>query len=103
MFIHGRTETIRSCSVESVAFAKAMCDASVSDDDRIKLLRAAVDGHKNYTTMAMTGGGIDRHLLGLKLIAKENDIKLPELYSDASYVKSTSFRLSTSQVGYNFI
>lgn len=44
------------------------------------------------------GYGIDRHLLGLKLIAKENGIELPALYTDEGYVRSSNFRLSTSQV-----
>ncbi|KAJ6638879.1 Carnitine O-acetyltransferase [Pseudolycoriella hygida] len=98
IFIHGRTETIRSCSVESLAFAKAMCDSSVSDSDKVKALRAAVTGHKDYATMAMKGEGIDRHLLGLKMIAKENSLPVPELYSDDGFVKSTHYRISTSQV-----
>lgn len=98
IFIHGRTETIRSCSVESIAFAKAMCDNNVSDLDKIKALKAAVTGHKNYATMAMKGEGVDRHLLGLKMIAKENGLPVPDLYADDGFVKSTHYRISTSQV-----
>lgn len=98
MFIHGRTETIRSCSLESIAFARAMCADNSPDNERVQLLRAAVDGHKNYTTMAMSGQGVDRHLLGLKLLAKENNLPVPALYSDEAYTKSTHFRISTSQV-----
>lgn len=48
-FIHGRTETIRSCSNESVAFAKAMLDHGKSVEEKVKALRAAVDAHKKYT------------------------------------------------------
>ncbi|XP_055298484.1 carnitine O-acetyltransferase-like isoform X3 [Sitodiplosis mosellana] len=101
MFIHGRTETIRSCSTESVAFAEAMCDPAVSNPEKVQLLRAAVQAHKNYTVMASSGEGIDRHLLGLKLIAREKNFPIPELYNDEAYVKSTSFRISTSQVASN--
>lgn len=46
----------------------------------------------------MNGFGVDRHLLGLKLIATEKKIDLPLLYKDKSYVESTHMRLSTSQV-----
>lgn len=98
MFLHGRTETIRSCSIESIEFAKAMDSSQVSDSDKLKLLKAAVEGHKKYTVQAMTGYGVDRHLLGLKLIAKENNLPIPTLYSDEAYQKSIHFRLSTSQV-----
>lgn len=103
MFINGRTETIRSCSNESVAFAQAMCSPpnSISDQEKVLLLREAVKAHKDYTVMAMSGEGVDRHLLGLKLIARENNIQVPALYSDDSFVKSTHFRISTSQVASN--
>lgn len=98
LFIHGRTETIRSCSIESVAFAQAMCSLQVCDEDKVRALRAAVDGHKKYTIDAMTGKGVDRLLLGLKLTARENNMEVPAFYADESFVKSTHFRLSTSQV-----
>lgn len=97
-FIHGRTETIRSCSVESVAFARAMCQPDRSDADRVLALRAAVDGHKDYTVQAMNGAGVDRLLLGLKLVAVENGCKVPALYADEAFVRSTHYRISTSQV-----
>lgn len=42
--------------------------------------------------------GVDRHLLGLKLIAIENGIEIPKLYQDPSFTRSTHMRISTSQV-----
>lgn len=101
MFIHGRTETIRSCSTESVRFAQAMCDANVLDAEKVRLLREAVQGHKEYTVQASSGEGVDRHLFGLKLIAREKNFPIPELYSDEAFVRSTNFRISTSQVASN--
>lgn len=50
MFIHGRTETIRTCSNESIDFAKAMT-STVSDAEKVQKLRTAVDAHKKYTVM----------------------------------------------------
>lgn len=97
LYVHGRTETIRSCSKESVAFAKAMVE-SKNDQEKLQKLKEAIDSHKKYVSQAVQGYGIDRHLLGLKLIAKDNGIPVPELYSDEGYVKSSTFRLSTSQV-----
>lgn len=97
LYVHGRTETIRSCSKESVAFAKAMVE-SKNDQEKLQKLKLAIDSHKKYVSQAVQGYGIDRHLLGLKLIAKENGIPVPELYSDEGYVKSSTYRLSTSQV-----
>lgn len=48
-FIHGRTETIRSCSVESIAFAKAMLDKNRSLAEKEAALKQAIDSHKKYT------------------------------------------------------
>lgn len=97
-YIHGRTETIRSCSIESIAFAKAMLDSSKSLNDKIAALKDAIASHKKYSLEAVNGFGVDRHLLGLKLIALENGIELPALYKDKSYILSSHMRLSTSQV-----
>lgn len=96
-FIHGRTECIRSCSNESVAFARAMCEGH-DDNERLLTLRRAIDSHKKYANDAVNGLGVDRHLLGLKLIARENGIPIPSFYEDKGYVKSSTMRLSTSQV-----
>ena len=40
----------------------------------------------------------DRHLLGLRLIAKESGIETPEIFKEPSYEKTSHFSLSTSQV-----
>jgi carnitine O-acetyltransferase len=50
----------------------------------------------------MTGQGVDRPLLGLRLIAMENGIEDPSFYHDPAYIRSSNFRLSTSQVRTNF-
>lgn len=97
LYIHGRTECIRSCSKEVVAFAKAMVE-SKNDQEKLQKLKDAVESHKKLVNQAVQGFGIDRHLLGLKLIAKENGLPVPELYLDEGYVKSSTYRLSTSQV-----
>lgn len=47
------------------------------------------------------GEGVDRHLYGLKMIAKSEGIELPELYKDIGYKKSTYFTLTSSQVIFN--
>jgi len=97
LYVHGRTETIRSCSNESVAFAKCMTE-STDDAEKVIKLKEAVNAHKKYVAAAIQGFGVDRHLLGLKLIAKEHNIPVPELYSDEGYTKSAHMRLSTSNV-----
>ncbi|XP_049831480.1 carnitine O-acetyltransferase-like [Schistocerca gregaria] len=97
-FIHGRTETIRSCSIESVEFAKTMLDSSKSDKEKAAALQKAIKSHKDYTIQAVNGLGVDRHLLGLKMIAIENGLDVPKLFLDSGYICSTHMKLSTSQV-----
>lgn len=46
----------------------------------------------------MQGLGVDRHLLGLKLAAKELGIEVPKLFFDPGFVRSSHMRVSTSQV-----
>uniref|UniRef100_A0A1B6C065 Choline/carnitine acyltransferase domain-containing protein n=1 Tax=Clastoptera arizonana TaxID=38151 RepID=A0A1B6C065_9HEMI len=97
-FLHGRTETIRSCSVESVEFARTMLNPSSTPLQKVAALKSAITAHKDYTVQALNGFGVDRHLLGLKLIAQQNGLPIPEIFSDTSYRKSLHMRVSTSQV-----
>ncbi|XP_073822744.1 carnitine O-Acetyl-Transferase isoform X2 [Musca autumnalis] len=98
IFYGGRTETIRSCSNESLAFARSMLNPAANDQTRVELLKEAVNGHRQYTNMALQGRGVDRHLLGLRLMALENKLPIPKFYNSPGYVKSSHFRISTSQV-----
>ena len=75
-----------------------MLDPQGCDENRALLLREAVNGHRKYTSMALQGRGVDRHLLGLKLMAIENKLPVPEFFSSKAFVKSSHFRISTSQV-----
>ncbi|KAH8376864.1 hypothetical protein KR093_001782, partial [Drosophila rubida] len=98
IFENGRTETIRSCSNESLAFCKSMTDPNASNEEKVCLMREAVGGHQKYARNALMGKAVDRHLLGLKLMALENNLPVPEFFSSPGYVKSMHFRVSTSQV-----
>ena len=97
-FYQGRTETIRSATTASQEFVQAMSQSDLSNEKRAHLLRAAVEAHRNYTIEAVNGQGVDRHLLGLKLISKEKGFPLPELFSDPAFAHSQHITLSTSQV-----
>ncbi|KAK2174837.1 hypothetical protein NP493_772g02027 [Ridgeia piscesae] len=97
-YVHGRTDTIRSCSIDSHNYCLAMQDKNVSAADKIKALRSAVAAHSKYTREVTNGQGIDRHLLGLKLLASENKMATPELFQHPVYTDSGYWKLSTSQV-----
>lgn len=52
-------------------------------------------------SQAITGMAIDNHLLGLREIAKELNLEMPEIFKDETYIFSNKFILSTSQVNSN--
>uniref|UniRef100_A0A4W4ER82 Carnitine O-palmitoyltransferase 1, muscle isoform n=1 Tax=Electrophorus electricus TaxID=8005 RepID=A0A4W4ER82_ELEEL len=93
MFREGRTETVRSCTIESTAFVQAMEDTAYTSEQRLALFRKAAEKHQNMYRLAMTGAGIDRHLFCLYIVSKLLDIESPFL----NQVLSEPWRLSTSQ------
>ncbi|XP_030391090.1 carnitine O-acetyltransferase isoform X2 [Gopherus evgoodei] len=98
MFRLGRTDTIRSASVDSLKFVQAMDNPSKQNQEKVELLRRAAQAHRAYTDMAIRGNAIDRHLLGMKLQAIEDLVSMPELFMDTAYAVAMHFNLSTSQV-----
>ncbi|KAI3652212.1 hypothetical protein MP228_003515 [Amoeboaphelidium protococcarum] len=107
-FLKGRTECIRSCSVDSVNFLKLMVNKNASFQQKYDALQKAGVSHTRYTIEAMSGQGVDRHILGLKVayslptLAGEN-MKLDSanrhpLFSHPAMLESTRFRLSTSSL-----
>ena len=96
-FLHGRTETIRSCSVDSVAFTRAFDDESVPVSKKLELLGKAVETQIKYTIAATNGKGVDRHLLGLRCMIQLKE-EAPGLFKDPAYIKSMYFKLSSSNV-----
>jgi carnitine O-palmitoyltransferase 1, liver isoform len=95
LFLHGRTETVRSCSVDAVAFVRAIDDVRVSDDTKLELLRRAVGAHVLYMRRAMSGAGCDRHLFALCILARRSSSPLPAIFADRAY--NMPWKLSTSQ------
>nr|2H3W_A Chain A, carnitine acetyltransferase [Mus musculus]2H3W_B Chain B, carnitine acetyltransferase [Mus musculus] len=98
MFHLGRTDTIRSASIDSLAFVKGMGDSTVPEQQKVELLRKAVQAHRAYTDRAIRGEAFDRHLLGLKLQAIEDLVSMPDIFMDTSYAIAMHFNLSTAQV-----
>ncbi|NWU13581.1 OCTC octanoyltransferase, partial [Cephalopterus ornatus] len=102
-FYHGRTETIRPCTVEAVEWCKSMLDPSDSTYQRLQLMHKAFAKHNKMRKECENGKGFDRHLLGLLLIAQEQGLPVPELYGDKAFTASGgggNFVLSTSLTGY---
>ncbi|XP_023271204.1 carnitine O-palmitoyltransferase 1, liver isoform-like isoform X2 [Seriola lalandi dorsalis] len=92
LFREGRTETVRSCTMETCTFVRSMI-RDETREERLKLLKLAAEKHQNMYRLAMTGDGIDRHLFCLYVVSKY-------LGEDSAFLKevlSEPWRLSTSQ------
>jgi len=97
-FFHGRTETVRTLSLESKQFVEAMENSSFKPNEKLQFFKKAIESHVHYMNDASNGNGIDRHLLGLMMCAKKNGEAMPEIFLDPSYTASKTFRLSTSNL-----
>lgn len=93
LFREGRTETVRSCTMESCNFVQAMMDPKSTAEQRLKLFKIACEKHQHLYRLAMTGAGIDRHLFCLYVVSKYLAVDSPFLKE----VLSEPWRLSTSQ------
>ncbi|XP_066484607.1 peroxisomal carnitine O-octanoyltransferase [Tiliqua scincoides] len=105
-FYHGRTETVRPCTMEAVEWCKFMLDPTSTPSQRRQLMLKAFAKHNKLMKECQNGKGFDRHLLGLLLLAKEHGLPVPELFLDPAFTKSGgggNFILSTSLVGYTRI
>ena len=60
----GRTEVIRSATVEAVEWCQAMDDPKKTDLERLQLLQRAGAAHIKLAGEAADGHGVDRHLFG---------------------------------------
>ncbi|TFJ96940.1 Carnitine O-palmitoyltransferase 1, liver isoform [Platysternon megacephalum] len=90
LFREGRTETVRSCSIESCSFVRAMTDSAQSAAQRLALFRVAAAKHQALYRRAMTGAGIDRHLFCLYVVSKYLGVDSPflrELFAFVLFVK----------------
>ncbi|CEG38794.1 carnitine o-acetyltransferase [Plasmopara halstedii] len=97
-FLHGRTETTRSCSAASAKFTDAMTDASgtITVDEKRKLLLAAASAHVAYMRKAGAGRGVDRHFLGLKLLVQPGE-RVP-FFEDPVMTRASHWLISTSHL-----
>lgn len=94
-YLHGRTETCRTCSTASKQFVESMhtsVDAQVKRD----AFREALRTHQETLVRASQGNGVDRHLLGLKLVKRPDEPCA--LFDDPAFQTSSAWKLSTSSL-----
>ncbi|KAH9037842.1 carnitine acetyltransferase [Lactarius pseudohatsudake] len=95
-FDKARTETIRTLTEDSRAWVLSMTDPFASDATRLALLHRAVQTHTTLSRHAATGRGIDRHLLGLRLMMRPDAGERAALFEDPLFERSQEWKLSTS-------
>merc|ERR1711871_1066099 len=93
MFRNGRTETVRSLSIESVNFVKKMTDPNASPNQKADALRCACKQHSKLCEEAICGKGVERHIFALYVVSKAMSIESPFLQQ----ALKIPWRLSTSQ------
>lgn len=105
-YLRGRTETIRTLSVDSKKFVEGFDDLSKSVEERYELLVKATSAHREYTAIASDGRGCDRHLLVLRLLNADHQmlnekgdlikVDMHPIFTDPVHGESQTWRLSTS-------
>ncbi|KAF5382187.1 hypothetical protein D9615_004445 [Tricholomella constricta] len=90
MFKHGRTETLRTLTRDSRSWVLAMPAI------RYAALQRAILTHSRLTKEAATGKGIDRHLLGLRLMLRPQEGEESPFFEDGLFERSQQWKLSTS-------
>ncbi|KAL1129813.1 hypothetical protein AAG570_012757 [Ranatra chinensis] len=95
-FKHGRTETVRPCTVETKAFCKLL---NAGNEKNILVLREMIkkcsEIHGQLIKEAAMGQGFDRHMFALNLLAQKNG-NIPDVFVDPSYATINHNILSTS-------
>ena len=66
---------------------------------QFELFKTAGQAHLVFLQRCMRGHGIDRHLLGMRILSYQTGLT-PKLFADPVYVKSSHWTLSTSQMAY---
>ncbi|KAF8280743.1 putative carnitine O-palmitoyltransferase II [Trypanosoma cruzi] len=96
-YLHGRTECIRSATIESQAFTILMDNPRATTNEKFEALLKAAKKHLQISKNAKMGEGLDRHLFALQNVAlRRNPNSIPDLFLDSSYKTLGSNMMSTS-------
>jgi carnitine O-acetyltransferase len=103
-FLHGRTETTRTVSMESANLCQLFGARPAGDEHdaiarsrKLQALDLACTNHVQYLKLAGQGRGVDRHFFGLSCMATVGET-LPDLYRDPVFQRSKRWRVSTSHL-----
>lgn len=96
-FRKGRTEAIRVLTPAADAWVRSMDDPLRSPAERRALFGAAAQAHIALAKDAGNAEGVDRHLLGLKLLLGQGE-EVPAVYGDELVKRGSYWVLSTSAI-----
>lgn len=96
-FRHGRTETMRPCTVHTKDFCVEVETKKNTNKTELRgLIQKCSALHGELTKNAAMGQGFDRHLFGLRHTAEINGKPKPELFLDPAYAMINYNIISTS-------
>lgn len=100
-FLHGRTESIRSVTNQSLQFVKTYYSKDATPQSKLDALRAALKQHTQLTKDCAKGLGQDRHLYALECLFDRlhKGEKKPLIFSDEGWHTLNHTVLSTSNCG----
>ncbi|XP_050446529.1 carnitine O-palmitoyltransferase 2, mitochondrial isoform X3 [Cataglyphis hispanica] len=95
---HGRTETIRPCTLETkkICFAMTRKQTEFSKSDLKRMILDCSKAHNVLTKEAVMGQGFDRHLFALRKISEKSGSIKPAIFQDPAYEALNHSILSTS-------
>eukprot|EP00934_Nitzschia_sp_Nitz4_P006018 Nitzschia sp. Nitz4//scaffold138_size62050//25030//27297//NITZ4_006387-RA/size62050-processed-gene-0.61-mRNA-1//-1//CDS//3329535764//6008//frame0 len=98
-FYHGRTEAMRSTTMEARRLCEVFMDRKRTNGEKIAALHAAIYAHGQLVKDCSEGKGVDRHLFALKCIAEKNGMKTPAFFQSKPWNQLNHTILSTSNCG----
>lgn len=102
LFQNGRTEAIRSVTMQSKQFVKSIFDRNMTDQQRRLFLQDSCKEHSRITRECSSGLGQDRHLYALYSIWNEtcrDQMDLPPIFKDKAWDVINTTIISTSNCG----
>ncbi|XP_022914689.1 carnitine O-palmitoyltransferase 2, mitochondrial [Onthophagus taurus] len=95
-FKHGRTETVRPCTVATKSLSEALVKKNRPSNIQLKqLVQECSRVHMQLTREAAMGQGFDRHLYALELLAKKSNYT-ENIFDDPAYENLQKNIISTS-------
>ncbi|XP_021926262.1 carnitine O-palmitoyltransferase 2, mitochondrial isoform X2 [Zootermopsis nevadensis] len=96
-FKHGRTETLRPCTMATKTFCEAVNSSNrPSNSELAAMIKKCSEVHVALTKEAAMGQGFDRHLFGLHRFSEQDGGKLPAIFRDPAYTNINRNIISTS-------